>query len=325
MEKDPRFGRWLWVAVVTLLMVLLAGADEVRAQALSCKTAGGLPVVPFLGLVTSNPISCTVNCGAGGTVASAVAMKPQTTNTLTITINGTCVESVDDVPSGVTLQAGTSGATLQAPSSSTDPVLGISGTGVTLTGLTITGGVNTLRGRSGSAFTGNNLVVEGGSNTDVLLNHSVVGLNTSTIQNSAGDGIQVFWGSTLFLNGGTVEQNAGTGVDARYDGSADIFGGVVLQHNSFDGADAEIGGAVAISGGTVTKNASAAGGGQAGVAAGTGGHVYVTGTTVSSNAGDGIYALIGGNALIEGGATVANNSGNGLSVKGAAPPRCARV
>jgi hypothetical protein len=42
-------------------------------------------------------------------------MRPRTTSTLTVTINGTCVESVDHVPSGVTLQAGSSGATLQAP------------------------------------------------------------------------------------------------------------------------------------------------------------------------------------------------------------------
>ena len=64
-------------------------------------------------------------------------------------------------------------------------------TGVTLTGLTISGGVYALRGHPGSAFTGNNLVVEGASTADVLLNHAVVTLNTSTIQNSAGTGIDV--------------------------------------------------------------------------------------------------------------------------------------
>lgn len=119
MAKNPRFGRRLCVVVVSLSTALFAGAAALRAQALSCSSSG-IPVLPFLGLVTSNPISCTVNCAAGGKVASAVAMKPQTTNQLTITIKGTCVESVDDVPSGVTLQAASSGATLQAPSSSTD-------------------------------------------------------------------------------------------------------------------------------------------------------------------------------------------------------------
>jgi hypothetical protein len=136
MAKDPRFGRRLSVVVGVMLAVLLVGAGEVCAQALSCTK------LPNSGFAISTPVSCTVNCAAGGTIASALALGPQTTNTLTITINGTCVESVDHVPGGVTLQAASSGATLQAPSSSTDPVLGISGTGVTLTDLTITGGVN---------------------------------------------------------------------------------------------------------------------------------------------------------------------------------------
>ena len=135
-------------------------------------------------------------------------------------------------------------------------MLGISGTGVILDNLTISGGVYALRGRSGAAFTGNNLVVEGASTADVLLNHAVVTLNTSTIQNSAGDGIYVFWGSTLFLNGGTVEQNTGNGVFAESSGSADVFGGAVLQNNGLYGALAENGGAVEISDGTVTGNKS---------------------------------------------------------------------
>ena len=191
-----------WIGTVALVAGLL-GAGEARAQGLICPTVP--PAIP-----TFNPISCTVNCAQGGTIASALSLRARSTNKFTITINGTCVESVDHVPSGVTLQAGMSGATLQAPSSSTDPVLGISGIGVTLTGLTISGGVNALRGRSGSAFTGNNLLIEGASNADVLLHHAVVTLNTSTIQNSANDGIDAQYGSTVFLNGGAVQQNAVT-------------------------------------------------------------------------------------------------------------------
>jgi hypothetical protein len=150
MANFSHFGRRLGVVVAALSAALLAGAGEVQAAGLSCT---GLPAV---GAVTSNPISCTVTCPSG-TVASAVALKPRTTSRLTITIKGICVESVDDLPGGITLQGASSSATLQAPSSSTDPVLGISGTGVDLDKLTITGGVNALRGHSGSAFTGTNL------------------------------------------------------------------------------------------------------------------------------------------------------------------------
>jgi hypothetical protein len=177
MAKDPRFGRRLGVAIVSMPAALLAGAGGVHAQALSCTGLASSSLIP------ANPISCTVNCPApAGTIASAVAMQPYTTSRLTITINGTCTDSVDDVPGHVTLQAASTGDGLQAPSESTDPVLGISGTGVVLTGLTISGGVNALRGRSGAAFTGTNLVIEKASNADVLLDHAVVTLNTSTTQ-----------------------------------------------------------------------------------------------------------------------------------------------
>jgi hypothetical protein len=307
MAKDPRFGRWLCV-FVALLTALVAGAGELRAQGLSCMK------LPKAGFAISDPISCTVNCSAGGTIASALALRPQTTSTLTVTIQGTCVESVDHVPGGVILQAAPSGATLQAPSSSTDPVLGISGTGVTLDNLTISGGVNALRGRSGSAFTGNNLLVEGASNADILLNHAAVNLNASTIQNSAGDGIDANYGSTVFLNGGAVQQNARTGVFASFDGSADVFGAAVLQKNGVAGAGADKGGTVNISAATVTKNAFSSAG-IAGINV-SGGQVTLQGSSsvVSSNNVNGIEVYDNGSIVVENGAMVANNSGNGLFV-----------
>jgi hypothetical protein len=232
---------------------------------------------------------------------------------LTVTINGTCVESVDHVPDGVTLQAGASGATLQAPNSSTDPVLGISGTGVTLTGLAISGGVNALRGRSGSAFTGTNLVIEGASNADVLLNHADLTLNTSTVENSAGDGIDAQYGSTLFLNGGTVQNNAVTGLNVVYDGSAQVFGDAVLQNNGVQGVGGGYGGTVHITAGTVANNGFGSGG-SAGMNSGTGGHFVVEGSTtsVSGNDHNGILVDDGGTALVQNGATIANNFGNGI-------------
>ena len=294
-----------WIGAVALLAGLL-GAGEARAQGLICPTVP--PAIP-----TFNPISCTVNCAQGGTIGSALSLRVRSTNTFTITINGTCVESVDHVPSGVTLQAGMSGATLQAPNSSTDPVLGISGTGVTLTGLTISGGVNALRGRSGSAFTGNNLLIEGASNADVLLNHAVVTLNTSTIQNSASDGIDAEYGSTVFLNGGTVQGNAVTGVNAVYDGSADVFGGAVVQNNGSQGVGGGYGGTVLISDGSVTNNGFGVGG-CCGMDSGTGGHLVVEGSSsiVSNNNFNGILVDDGGTLLVDNGAMINNNLGNGI-------------
>jgi hypothetical protein len=296
--------------------------------------------LPAAGGVTSNPLSCTVNCAGGGKLASAVALKPFTTSGLTITVKGTCVESVDHVPGGITIQGASSTAGLQAPKSTTDPVLGIGGSGVTLSNLTISGGVNALRLRSGAAVTGNDLMVEGASNANVLVNHGSLTLNTSTIEKSANNGINVAWGGVVFLNGGIVQQNKMAGINADDDGSADVFGGAILENNGLVGAAAAHGGAVAITAGTVTKNGFGAGG-QGGVNVGTGGHVVVTGVgakvlansvrgigvfdggslivqdraTVASNAGDGIHLSQGGFVKVKTGAMVLSNTGKGIDVQ----------
>jgi hypothetical protein len=271
------------------------------------------PAVPPA-IPTFNPISCTVNCAQGGTIASALSLRARSTNNFTITINGTCVESVDHVPSGVTLQAGMSGATLQAPNSSTDPVLGISGIGVTLTGLTISGGIYGLRGHPGAVFTGTNLVVEGASTYDVYLNHATATLTNPTVQNSSDTGIEVEHNGALFLNGGFVQNNSNIGVNVVYNGAADVYGNAVVQNNNSYGTGSGYGGTVHIYAATVTNNITADGGG--GVNAGTGGHVVVEGpsTVVSRNHGSGIAVYDGGDALVENGVTVTSNLGNGVTL-----------
>ena len=100
------------IAAVAFLAVWLAGPDDWRAQwdgraqspaGLSCQK------VPPEGHVTSNPIACTVSCAQGGKVASTLALAPLTTAGLKITINGTCIEAVDQVPGNITLQGASSG------------------------------------------------------------------------------------------------------------------------------------------------------------------------------------------------------------------------
>jgi hypothetical protein len=151
---------------VAFLAVWFGGPDDGRAQwdgraqspaGLSCQK------VPPEGHVTSNPFACTVGCAKGGKLASALALSPRTTAGLTITINGTCIEAVDHVPSNVTLQGASSGDGLQAPAASSNPVLGISGAGVTLDNLTISGGVIALWVLSGATAVGTNLEIEGSS------------------------------------------------------------------------------------------------------------------------------------------------------------------
>src|SRR6516225_12076922 len=183
------------IAAVALLAAWFVGPGDGRAQSPGTQMPGGLACqkVPPEGHVTSNPIACTVRCAQGGKVASALALAPRTTAGLTITIKGTCIEAVDQVPGNVTLQGASSGDGLEAPDASSNPVLGIGGAGVTLDNLTIFGGVNALLVRSGGTATGNNLEIEGSSSQNVLA-QGVLSLNSSTIEQSSGDGIDVLSG-----------------------------------------------------------------------------------------------------------------------------------
>jgi len=170
------------IAVLALLAAWFAGLGEGHAQSPGASLPNGLTCqkpLPPDGHVTSNPIACTVNCAQGGKLASALALASRTTAELTITINGTCVEAVDQVPSNVTLQGASSGDGLQAPAASSNPVLGISGTGVTLDNLMISGGAIALWVHSGASAVGINLEIEGSSVRNVFAN-GIITLNSST-------------------------------------------------------------------------------------------------------------------------------------------------
>src|SRR5262252_5997117 len=257
------------IAALTLLAAWFAGPGEGNAQSPDAQLPGGLTCkkVPPEGHVTSGPIACTVSCARGGKLASALALAPRTTAGLTITINGTCVEAVDLVPGNVALQGASSGDGLQAPAVSSNPVLGISGAGVTLDNLTISGGATALWVHSGASAVGTNLELEGSSSRNVLAN-GIITLNSSTIENSKGDGIDVLSAGTVFLNGGAVRNNSW---------------GILIGDGSYLAATA---GAV-ISGNTVNHGAEVAGG-----------SLTVFAATIKGNPLDGIQLFGGGIAFI---------------------------
>jgi hypothetical protein len=295
MKQHPRHAFQLgFVAFAAAVVTLIAGesrADIDLGQGIVLAPGAQIPVPPG---VTSDPLEVTVNCSAGGTVAQALALKPLTNNRLTITINGACTEAINTGFNAFTLQGGASGGTIQAPSSSTDPVLGISGQHVILDNLTISGGVNTLKGFHGAQFSGNNIVVQGGSNSDVQLDGATADLNGSTIQNSASDGVQVNFASALFVDGGTIQNNAGWGIDAFAGGSVDLYGGVVVQNNTLGGGIADGAASIVLNDGTVTKNGATGGG--PGLQALWDGFVRANSSSayVINNLSDGVFGASGG-------------------------------
>jgi hypothetical protein len=243
------------IAALALLAAWFAGLGEGHAQSPGAQLPGGLTCqkVPPEGHVTSNPIACTVSCAKGGKVASALALAPRTTAGLTITIKGTCVEAVDQVPGSVTLQGALSGDGLQAPDASSNPVLGISGADVTLDNLTISGGVNALLVRSGATAAGNNLVIEGSSSQNVLA-RGVLTLNSSTVEDSNGDGIDVLQAGRMFLNGGTVQNNS-RGVLVTNGSLLAASAGAVISGNKGQGVEVS-GGSLTVFAATIEGNST---------------------------------------------------------------------
>jgi len=294
------------IAALAFLAAWFAGPGGGHAQSQGAQLPPGLTCqkVPPEGHVTSNPIACAVSCAKGGKLASALALAPRTTAGLTITISGTCVEAVDQVPGSVTLQGASSGDGLQVPAASSNPVLGISGAGVTLDNLTISGGATALWVHSGASAVGTNLEIEGSSIRNVFAN-GIITLNSSTIENSKGDGIDALSGGIVFLLGGTVRNNS-RGVligDASY---LDANAGAVIADNTPDhGVD--------VTGRLVVFAATIEGNSPNGILVNHGGFAFVANPgVVRSNARDGVQVFSGG-ARIAGGA-ISNNARYGISV-----------
>jgi hypothetical protein len=291
------------IPVLTLLAAWFAGPGDARAEpsaGLTCQKP-----LPPEGHVTSNPIACTVSCAKGGKVTSALALAPRTTAGLTILINGTCVEAVDQVPGNVTLQGASSGDGLQAPAASSNPVLGISGAGVTLDNLTISGGVNALLVRNDASAVGNNLVIEGSSGQNVLA-RGLLTLNSSSIENSKGDGIDAVSGGVVFLNGGTVGNNS-RGILVGGGSYLLATAGAVISNNTANHG-------VSVSGGTLSVFAATIEGNPLeGINLFAGGNVYIANTgVIKSNGRDGVR-VNGGVVHVQGG-MISNNAEHGISV-----------
>jgi hypothetical protein len=330
MKTASYFPSHAKIAALAFLAAWFAGPGEGRAQLSGAQMPGGLSCqkAPPEGHVTSNPIACTVSCSRGGKVASALALAPRTTAGLTVTIMGTCIEAVDQVPGNVTLQGASSGDGLQAPDASSNPVLGISGAGVTLDNLTISGGANALLVHSGASAVGNNLEIEGSSVRNVWAK-GVLTLNSSTIENSSGDGIDALSGGIVFLLSSTVRNNS-RGLNVGSGSYLDADGGAVISDNT-PNHGALVNGSLVVIAATIEGNSPDGihlfGGGTAvilgpGVVASNardgvfvlGGSVELDGA-VSNNARHGISVFNSGTAIVDDGAVVASNAANGVLVE----------
>ena len=192
----------------------------------------------------SDPVNVTVHCGGGQTVGAALAQGASRSGQLTITIEGTCIESVTIRRDDVTLVGASPTDGLQAPDATSNPLQVTSAQRVTLSGLHLQGGSQNsgLIVRHGAAVSAFNLSVVGASwgigvdgavfecgECTVEGNLIGVGVNLgsrvslwhSTVRNNGHHGVFANGGSVL-LNNTTVEGNAGAGVMGWTDGQIGV-------------------------------------------------------------------------------------------------------
>ena len=181
--------------------------------------------------------------------------------------------------------------------------------------------------RSGGTATGNNLEIEGSSSQNVLA-QGVLSLNSSTIEQSSGDGIDVLSGGRVFLNGGTVRNNArginigggylradagavisdNAGIGVETNGSLTVLAATIEGNSNFGVLVINGGIAFIASPGVVKSN------GRDGVQV-FGGSARVFGGVISNNARFGISVFSSGTAILDAGAVVASNASNGVLVE----------
>jgi hypothetical protein len=228
------------------------------------------------------PRDYTVDCAAGEKVSEVLADAAGRTGSVTIYIKGVCTETVwlersNTMLVGVTLDAG-----LQPPSGGSNSLVISGAQGVTVKGLTVTGGKGISIERGGSVF-----------------------VDSCRIMNSTFHGIWVISG-IIELQETTIDGSSGSGIYA-WSGSRVRMTGGALQNNSEAGLTLQIGATGRLVGTQVVNN-------QLGALLGFGASLDLIGVTIKDNAIGGVG--VGGNSslLLDNGTVITNNGGNGIEL-----------
>jgi hypothetical protein len=279
--------------------------------------------------------SFTVNCGAGQTVADALAKAARSFGPVVITVSGVCAERVVIARDDVTLQGA-------APDDGfTSPAAGRGDALIKLDGARrITIQQLTLSPRAGSTDLGmvlergaataliSNLVINavdypalalfegsfariqlseihgGGKYVQVSVGASRLELFGVTLEN-AGGGVFVFSGGTLEADDLTVRGHSGTGIGVSENGSVRILGVAEITGNLI-GVAVSSGGMALVAGGHIADNQFD------GIVVSLGAKVTLS-AVVEDNLSTGVR-VSGGSAVNFGRATIRNNKGSGISL-----------
>lgn len=240
-------------------------------------------------LASTLPVEMTVDCAAGESISAVVDAYRYATAPLTINITGVCDEVVVVRGNDVTLRGASVDAGIHSDSPDYGNITASQGSGVTVEGLTLTGGGPGFLGARNSQSTLSNMNISQAESGVVALDGSMIEVIGSTIHNNV-NGIVAIRGGVLAISSSLIEFNTNAVVstfssvvnlrNTAPDGTP--TDGVTLRNNNI--------GVVVQMGSTATITNALIEAGNIGVFAQTQGAVQLSSTVLRDNVTAGVFA-----------------------------------
>ncbi len=237
----------------------------------------------------------TVDCAAGDTVATALRQGDER-KSLTILVNGTCSEHVVINRSDIKLAAAAAGAKISGPDPAID-VIRVTGTRVTIDGITVTGGRNGITADGAAGLIVQNALVQGTGRNGITYAHGASGVVDSVeVTGNARDGVAIDAASGTVINS-QVNQNGRMGVGVFTGGTArigidnfNVAAGNTISANASNGIHIVFGSTALIAMNLITRNGTsdAPGNLRIGINLASASASIIGGNTISDNAGTGV-------------------------------------
>jgi len=275
-------------------------------------------------------LTVRVSCGTAQTIARALRQGDER-KPLVVVVDGTCTENVVVDRDDVTLVAGDGGGTVNGPDPNASTIAVIANR-ATIDGLTVTGGLNGIRGEGAKAMTIANCIVHNTGRNGIVFFRGTSGrVDTCTVQNNPRDGVSVESSSASVVNS-SVSHNARVGINLT-DGSSGRIGvddsngaaGNMITNNGSNGLHITIGSTAFVGANTISGNGAnpAAALGRFGINVINSTADIIGLNTITANANHGIFAR--SSSLLVGDTNFGFSSVNTISGNGTAVPSSAGI
>jgi parallel beta-helix repeat protein len=237
----------------------------------------------------------TVDCASGDTITKALT-RGDDRKSLTILIKGKCTESVVINRSDIKLGAAEPDATISGPDPNTD-VIRVTGSRVTIDGITITGGRNGVTGDGAAGMIVQNALIQVTGRTGIVYSSGSSGtVDTVTSTGNPRDGVSIDSASAAVI-GSQLTQNGRFGVNLSDSASGRIGidyrndpSGNTIKGNGASGINISYSSGAFIAMNDISGNGTNATPGNPRFGIGMNGSSadVIGGNTISGNAGQGI-------------------------------------